>query len=36
MLEVTFQFLTDGEVELAIDIVRYLANDAFAIQFVPP
>jgi hypothetical protein len=36
MLEMTLQFLTVGEFELAIDVVRYLANDAFAIQFAPP
>ena len=36
VFEMAFDFLLHREFELTVDIVRNLANEAFAIQFVPP
>ena len=36
VLEVALEFLFDRGLQLAINIVRQLANDALAVQFRPP
>ncbi len=36
MLQMTLEFLLQGGVQVAVDVVRQFANDAFAIQLAPP
>ena len=34
--QVAFKFLRDGKFELSVDVIRDLADDAFAVQFSAP
>jgi hypothetical protein len=36
MLEMALEFLLDGGLEIAVDVIREFANDAFAVQLPPP